>query len=807
MKSYLDLSHKTLSMNRKESRLTIISVIISVTLITGIFSMGDVFLRFEKLQVIRDYGKFHMALSNATKDEIDTIEARIDVKNSGRYISNGEGMINNVKCTLGSIDEGFAENIGIVLEEGSFPQDENQLMIERWATEDLFIGAGIGDQVEVSLPDGTKKAFTVSGVYQDLGAMKAKGVPSVVLFPDYAAQLNGRRGELLLVEFKDRVRIKNAVGEIKAVLNLEDGRVSLNDHLLAVIGQSEHQAATGIYTIGVILFTIVLAAGVVMIYNTFNISVMERVREFGLLRCVGAAKSQIKKLVKREGYFIALQAIPPGIILGMLMTFACSAVLKYMNNKLFGSIPLFTLSPIGIAMGIVTGLLTVFIAVQLPANKASRVSPVNAVTGSNEIRISKRRKRGYLTKVIHADVALGINNAVVKKRTLVLMSLSIAISITMFLGFNVLISFMHTSLKTTKPYTPDITIIDREDFSTGFVEALKEMNGVKRIYTRKADFIEATFAYSSLTPRYLEMMKGQIAPREDGMFTPVEKSWLISYDAQQLQWARGLILEGTVSEDELNRGNGLIAVVNHLRKGVSQTTANLRTGDKVIMKTPDGSREMTVMAVLPSEYLQEDSPELTMTTFITTERLFTELTGKDSVQTVHLQLKSKKDDATVDVIRNMADNTMIFQDRRQANSEMNQLFFTMALFVYGFVVVIALISLLNIMNTMNTSIASKSSYLGVMRAVGMTGKQLGTMIIAEAGTYSSIGIVAGCIIGVLLQKFLITNFLTAVSVKWEFPAFQLVLITVAAAVITAVSVIGPLRKIRSKSIVEAVNGL
>lgn len=103
--------------------------------------------------------------------------------------------------------------------------------------------------------------------------------------------------------------------------------------------------------------------------------------------------------------------------------------------------------------------------------------------------------------------------------------------------------------------------------------------------------------------------------------------------------------------------NGLIAVVKHLRKGVSLTTANLKTGDKVIMKTPDGNREMTVMAVLPSEYFYEDSPELTMTTFITTEKLFSELTGKDSVQAIHLQLRNKKDEATVSDIRNIADNT------------------------------------------------------------------------------------------------------------------------------------------------------
>lgn len=807
MKSYLDLSEKTLSMNRKKNRLTMISVMISVTLITGIFSMVEVFLQFEKLSVMQEYGNFHMAVSDATPDEINRITSRIDVRNSGRFIDIGSGTVNDVGCRLGAIDETMAANMNVKLLEGKYPENGNEILLEQWATDSLFADAGLGDSVTITLPDKTRKTFTVSGIYNDLGTMKAEGVPGVLMSADYAIRFPAKKINLFLVEFKDKVRVNAAVDEIKANLNLEDNRISLNTHLLAVIGQSEHQAAVGLYTIGAILFTIVLIAGVVMIYNTFNISVMERVREFGLLRCVGAAKSQIKKLVKREGFTIALRAIPLGMVLGLLMTFACSAVLKYVNKELFGSIPLFTLSPLGIAMGVIVGLLTVFIAVQLPARKAARVSPVNAVTGSNEIKISRRRKKGALTKVMHAEIALGINNATMKKKTLALMSLSIAISITMFLGFNVFISFLHTSMKTTKPYTPDITIVCRNGLSKEYIAQVGKVEGIKRMYNRKSDYVEATFDASRLTADYLERMKGLLPVKENGLFAPAEKSWLITYDAPQFQWANGELLEGEISEAKLNEGNGVIAVKKHLRKGVSLATADLKTGDKVYITTPSGIKEMTVMGVLPIEYLHENSPELTMTTFITTEKLFTEITGKETWQAINIQLENKKDEQVVDAIRVMADKSMIFQDQRQSNDETNQLFFTMALFVYGFVVVIALISLLNIMNTMNTSIASKSSYLGVMRAIGMTGKQLNAMIIAEAGTYTLIGIITGCTAGVLLQRFLIKNFLTALSVPWEFPSIQIILIIVVSALIAVVSVISPIRRIRSKSIVDVVNAL
>jgi len=74
----------------------------------------------------------------------------------------------------------------------------------------------------------------------------------------------------------------------------------------------QNKTAVGIYQTGAILFCMVLIAGITMIYNTFNISVMERIRQFGLLRCIGASRSQIKKMVKRVGLLITAKALYTG---------------------------------------------------------------------------------------------------------------------------------------------------------------------------------------------------------------------------------------------------------------------------------------------------------------------------------------------------------------------------------------------------------------------------------------------------------------------------------------------------------------
>ena len=804
MKNYLTLAFKYLLAHPKKTRLEVLSIALAVALVTGIFSMLDVFLQFQKQQIIQDYGNYHLAVADASEEETANIQNRIDVQNAGKWKSLGEGMVNGTACQLAALDKAFAQNMNIQVIQGRYPTEANEIMLEQWATESLYLNANIGDSVRVSFANTIEREFVVSGIYHDLGSTKAAGVPGVFLSAAGANQMTPEQNSFYLVEFKKRVNISKAVKEIKTTLNIADDRISLNNHLLAVMGQSDHNAALQIYSIGVILFCIVLIAGIVMIYNTFHISVMERVRQFGLLRCVGASQAQIKKLVKREGLTLTLWAIPLGVFAGILMTFACSAILKFFNNTYFADIPLFSISVIGIGTGIVVGFLTVLIASFLPAKKAARVSPVNAVTGNVDIKISKKKKQGFLTKILPVEMAMGINSAMIRKKTLFLMSCSIALSIILFLGFNALVDFLHTSLKTTKPYTPDISLISQQGIDNELYAKLSEINGVKRVYGRMLGYVEATFDATRLSDTYKEQMK-EITVKDNGLFVPPEKSWLISYDQRQLEWAKADLIAGELSEDKMNRENGVIAVAMHLRKNVSTETAHLQLGDKIYIDTPNGQKELTVMGILRK--VPFSSEELALTTLITTEALFTDLTGESAFKAVGIQLKRKNDEGTVDRIKGMVDDTISFLDRRQKNAEINQTFLTMAVFIYGFVTVIAFISILNIINTMHTSVASKTRYLGVMRAVGMSGTQLSKMVMIEAVTYTLTGCLAGCVFGIMLHKQLVTKGFSQFHIVWTFPLPQIILILLLSLLVTMFSVVRPLKRIKSRGIAEILNSL
>jgi len=804
MNNYLAITPKYLSAHKKNTKLTILSVIISVALVTTIFSMMDIFWQFEKQQIINDYGSYHIIVKYVTDEQTAIISSRIDVDAASRYIEVDGAKMNGTPVEIATADESiekmFRSDFSII--KGFLPKENDEIVVEQWAMESYKLN--INDTVQITSGSGSEKEFRICGICKDFSVTKAEGIPGLLVSAGGAYSIKPDAESCLIVQFKDHVNINNAEKEIMQTLSITDDRIGHNERLLAMMGQSMNSTVSGLYGTGAVLFILVLVAGVTMIYNTFNISVMDRIRQFGLLRCIGASRKQIEKLVRREGSYIALKALPIGVITGILVTFTCSAVLKFYNSSFFAGIPLFRISVIGILAGIAIGMLTVFIATLAPAKKAAQVSPVSAVAGSAGIQVAKKEKRGFLTGIFHVENAIGISNALSKKKTLFLMSASIAISIILFLGFQVFINFMYSSMKTNKPYTADISLVSESGLDYSLYSKLSSLDGVKRVYGRMFGYVDATFDASRLTEAY-KQEAGNIEIHADGLFTAPEKSWLISYDINQLKWAKTDLIRGTLSEDKLNDQNGIIAVVLNTRKGVSMETASLKLGDKVFIKTVSGTKEFTVMAILRTVPFADSN--LNLTTFITTEKQFTGITGDSRLKIIGIQLKGTNQQQTVSKIKNMIGEDVKFLDARQRNEETTQAFLTAALFVYGFVIVIALISILNIINTMQTSVSSKIRYLGVMRAVGMSGKQLDRMVIVEAGTYSISGSIAGIILGIMLQKILVTKLLAGAHMNWKFPSKQIIIIFAITLLVTLVSTMGPLKKIKSRGISETIGSI
>lgn len=770
MKSYLDLVSEYAKVHKKKNRLTIICIAVSVMLVTAIFGMADMSLKSQTDEAIRRYGNWHIIVSDISDEEAVVIDARADVAVSGFLGVAADTVWQGKELIVQSSSEELAAQMNLVVTEGHYPTTETEALLDRPGMEQF--GISIGDTVEITFSDGAVRQYQISGTFGDFSGLQGADAHGLQLAEGGLRFLpENEYREYDYIRFKSRTNINQAIEDMKAGFDLTDDQISVNVMLLGLMGQSNDTSMLEVYLTAAILFVLVTMAGTFMIASSFNMSVMERTQFFGMLRCLGATKRQIKKYIRREGLLYCLKAIPIGLLAGTAILWGAIYVLDSLNSQYLPDMPQFQISIPGILAGVVIGVLVVMVASSSPAKNAARVSPQAAVTGNINQTNNQDFKKASNTKLFHVDTAMGLRHAFSNKKSMVLITGSFAISIVLFLCFTILVTFMNHALSPLKPYAPDLTIEGTADavlLPTSLKEEVAALSGTEKVYGRM---------FSSDIP----------ASDKKGSNTAT----LVSYDEPQFEWAKDVLISGDIAA--VQNGNGVL-----VDYGYSQEF-DWKVGDVIALNIEGTTQEVVVSGIISDVPLDSANGEWII---VCSENTFTALTGISGYKVIEMQVS---EDISGQV-RSLITPEMRLLDLQQHNEEVRTGYLAMAVFVYGFLIVIAFVALINIINTVNASVSSRINHYGVMRAVGMSGKQLKKVVRAEAAAYAITGSIAGGVLGLLLHRFFFGMLITANwGQLWEPPILVLVVVISAAILTTLLAVIAPTRKIENTSIVNVVN--
>jgi putative ABC transport system permease protein len=330
---------------------------------------------------------------------------------------------------------------------------------------------------------------------------------------------------------------------------------------------------------------------------------------------------------------------------------------------------------------------------------------------------------------------------------------------------------MNHGLKPLKPYTPDLSIEGaREDvlLERGLLTEIKTLSGIDEVFGRM----------------YLANI-----PASKGETT--NTATLLSYDAPQFAWAERSLASGNI-ENVLNGGGVLVDY------GYAQEN-NWKIGDSITLTIGGNARDVIVAGIASDAPVDAESGEWII---ICSESTFTALTGIEDYKVIDIQVSSDISGQ----VRNLLTPDMKLLDLQQHNNEVRTSYYAMAVFIYGFLIIIAFIALINIVNTVGASVSSRMNNYGVMRAVGMSGRQLKKIITAEAAAYAVTGCIVGSVLGLLLHNLFFGLLITSNwGAVWQPPVAVLTVIILAALLTTFISVISPAKKIEEMSIVNVVN--
>lgn len=778
MKSYLDLVSIMAKIRKRQSRMTVLCIVFSVFLVTAIFGMADMEIRSTAKQARMDYGEWHISFRAMNDEEIEILSQRPEIAACSRYdVWNyrleEHYQIDGEETLIAGFDRSGLDIFPTAhIEEGNFPDEMGGVMVDENTKNRL--GLTLGSEIVLSKPDGTESVYKVTGIMGQFPMLMEKSAFGLMMnIEDFRKLLAGKteeRDSLVYVKFSRWRNIRKAVRDIQEQFGISDDRVSGNELLLATMGESNDPTIMILYGMALLLSALVATAGILMISSSLNSNIAQRTEFFGLLSCLGADRKQVIRFVRKEAFGWCKVAVPAGLLIGTGIVWILCAILRLLSPTYFANMPGFGISPIGIASGTVIGITTVLLAARAPAKRAAAVSPLEAVSGNVNHSMGAR---GAVGRRFHRiETALGVHHALGGRKNFALMTSSFAFSIILFLAFSATVDFMRHAINGLQPYTPDLSIISRDDSCSvdrDLADRIAEMEGVKRVYGRM-------FAYH--VPVKIRGEEGQ--------------AYIVSYEKYQFAWAEDALTEGSL-ENAAN-GNGILAVFN--------PSYSIKEGESLTADFGNGEESFTVSGVLNQCPFNSEAGELIL---VCSEDTFRKMTGEENYTIIDIQLNRNASDRTADEIRALAGESVRFSDRRLRNKEVRGTMYSFSMFVYGFLAIIALITVFHVVNSIAMSVSARMKQYGAMRAIGMDCGQMERMIIAEAGTYAFWGTAIGCGAGLPLNRLLYYNMVTVRwGDAWYFPTVSLGLILLVVAFALLIAVYNPVKRVRGMSVVDTI---
>jgi putative ABC transport system permease protein len=784
MKSYLSLIPISAKVHRRQNCMTLLCIIFAVFLVTAVFSMADMGVRMEKTTLLNKHGNWHIQLKNISESVAEQIGSRTDIAAMSwydviNYNREDDYYIGDRKAVLYGIDETYITDIRNCLAEGSYPQSDTEIMLSPNAK--TALGINIGDSVIINTPSGSMN-YTVSGFGEDdVGFNSLYDTISTYMsqtaFYKICAMNDRELAPVYYVQFHENTEISKQIADIKEQYGLTDENIDENTATLGLADFSGNAAVQTLYSTAVVLFVLILIAGVLMISSSINSNVAQRTKFFGMMRCIGMSRQQIIRFVRLEALNWCKTAVPAGVILGIVITWGLCAALRFLVGGEFSDMPLFGVSPIGIISGVIVGVVTVLISARSPAKRAAKVSPVTAVSGNSES--AKNMHHAVNTRFSKIETALGIHHAVSAKKNLLLMTGSFALSIILFLSFSVLIDFVGY-LMPQLSNASDINI-SSNDSSTSIDNALLDkissMVGVKHAFGRRSYFdIPAE------------------VNKDNQLSNTID---IISYDEYDL--------DCLTKDKELRKGSNISKVYGDSNYVLTtwDKDSPLEIGDKIRV----GNEELEIAGMLKFDPFSSDGSMNGKITLITSGETFTRITGVTDYSLIMIQTTRDATDENVEAIRNAVGEEYTFSDQRDYRTTSTYIAFL--LFVYGFLAIITLVTVLNIVNSISMSVSAKIKQYGAMRAVGMDERQITKMIAAEAFTYALSGCAVGCTVGLLISKLLYDNIIITHFnyATWSLPVIPIMIILLFVFVAAIAAVYAPSKRIRNISVTETINEL
>ncbi|WP_147590171.1 ABC transporter permease [Clostridium polynesiense] len=609
--------------------------------------------------------------------------------------------------------------------------------------------------------------------------------------------------------------------------------MNINGALLTLSGQSIYANVNdSLILLVIFLVTLVVISTILVIYNIFQISVMERITQIGILRSIGASPKQIKNMVFKEAFTLSIIGIPLGILSGVTASKILIYILSASSFNSFKGMSMYVNSKV-ILLSIILGSITVYFSARKPAKIAGRISPLEAVRNTGAIKNEKYkriRSGRILRRIFGIEGELAYKNIKRNRRRFTVTVASLVISIVLFIVFN---SFMNYTMRTNTSNVGmifDMQIKSNNPFSEEYLKVLSQQPFIIKAYKQNINYAPAFIKSDKINTAYLEKSRyreGLMYNLQGENIIYFNGSSLYGYHKDFLDMTRNYVTQGEINEEEMNRVNGVVLVhdpriYDPLERQVHNINlTNLQVGDEVILDLngkimesfnkdnkfpeikPNNKFKIVAIAEQVPVTINKEDP----INFITTEKVYADAMETDKFKHINIILNKdvKRDEAAASIKKlSPVDSDIVIEDFYERVKRQKQSKLIMSVFLYGFVSIIVLIGSLNILNTINTNLLLRKREFASLKAIGMSQRQVKKQIWIEGVLYGVIAAFWGSIIGGILSYLMYRIFNMMTSFDYSIPWMGMLIGSIGTIVITLLSSYPPLKRINNSNIIEAI---
>ena len=823
---------KNLKLNKKRTIGTLVGIILSVALICAVAGMATS-LRQSLIQTASsNTGYWHLKLSNINKEDIEKLKNNRDIKDLNIINDVGYAKLENSQnenrpyIHLYSLDEKSFNNMELELVEGNYPQNSNEIAISKSIIDDAQVDLKIGDTITFNIgdryigdrmlssgyefepaelmnepenvdlilsempEDSTKetdverkeeikvnftKEFTIVGIMSE-NEQPIKPI-SFMYDAGYACVTNGLdEGETnAYIAFKNPLDSETSIDEILRI-NLNSGEISeysysINYELLkwesfnTNLGDSSLNMMIAVV---IIVIAIIILTSVYCIKNTFSISLTEKIKMYGMLSSIGATKKQIKKSVIQEGMILSLIGIPVGILVGILLVYILVIAVRGALSGIL-DIVVFKITLLPILISIILGIVTVYLSCLSAARKAKKITPLEAIKSSNDIKIKSKKIKSpkIIKKIFGVGGVIAYKNLKRSKKKYRTTVISIAMSVFVFIASSTLINYAFEAMGGYyKDYDYNIKfsstssdgqelkqILNDENFSN--YTLLYKTNSILKItdMSKLSEFGKTVFIENDL------YKNNEIPIEIYGLNTEDFKEYLeklgVDYDKNK---DKAVLLDYySLYKDGKTIKNRLLTYSpnDSISGNVEDKEFNVSIS-KITETVPDG---------LEGTYFYSAVIVLNVDEYGNDFNFVPNMLTTNSEEPDDLAKRSQKYDNMY--VTNIASEVRFYDSVR----------LVVYIFAYGFIGIITLIGVTNIFNTLTSNIDLRQREFAMLKSIGMTKKEFNKMINLETLFYSLKALIFGIVLGLIASFAIYKAFAQSLDYGFKIP-MQAILISI-----------------------------